>query len=54
MIQYNNFINSKNDILDYVISNNNSIKVSSNKYPIINVDSYHPPLEINCNIIINK
>jgi len=38
----------KNNILDYVISNNNSIKVFSSEIPIVDVDSYHPPLEINC------
>lgn len=48
MTQFNNIVNSKNNILDYVISNNNSIKVFLSEIPIVDVDSYHPPLEINC------
>jgi len=49
-------MNSKNNILDYdiAIPNNNLIKVSLNKYLVFNVDSYHPTLENNCNIISNN
>jgi len=45
MIQYNNIMNSKNHILDYL---------SLNKYFMIIVDSYHTSLEIHYNLIINN
>jgi len=48
MFQFNNICNSKNDILEYVISNNNYINVILNKFPVVNVDLYHPTLEIRC------
>jgi len=54
MFQFNNICNSKNDILDYVISNNNSINVILNKFPVVNVDLYHPPLEISCVVSLLK
>jgi len=54
MLQFNNILNSKNDILDYVTSNNNSINVIVNQFSVVNVDSYHSPLEISCGILISN
>ncbi|CAI6356720.1 unnamed protein product [Macrosiphum euphorbiae] len=43
-----NFIpNYRNNILDLVISNNNTLKVSKCSFPLISVDVAHPPLQIN-------
>lgn len=54
MYQFNNISNSKNDIHVYVISNNNSLNVTLNKFPVVNVDSYHPPLETSCDISLKN
>jgi len=45
--QHNFIPNYRNNILDLVISDNNTLEVSKCSFPLISVDVAHPPLQIN-------
>ncbi|KAL4152733.1 hypothetical protein QTP88_000566 [Uroleucon formosanum] len=45
--QHNFIPNYRNNILDLVISDNNTLEVSKCSFPLIPVDVAHPPLQIN-------
>lgn len=44
--QYNHILNSKNKTLDLLLSSIDIEMVESSMSPLVNIDSYHPPLEI--------
>lgn len=47
LFQINYILNSKNSMLDLILSNSPSSNVSLHNDPIVPIDAYHPPLYIN-------
>jgi hypothetical protein len=50
--QHNFIKNYKNNILDLVISDKNSLDVTKCSFPLVSIDIAHPPLQINGPIVV--